>query len=156
MFVGNWSRLLTAPTLPAPLSPLERSLLGAGYASLFYAAYGLARRRHWRRPYPEGLLVLGHATAMIVTLQVLPQAIVQSVVWALIALLAVGVSLLRRDRWCGQSALLVFAATAGKVVLYDLRGSAALVRIVSLAVLGVTFYVAGLLYRRAVSAIGGP
>ena len=156
IFAARWWQLLAERSLPVPSSLLERSLLGAGYASLFYVAYGLARQRHWRRPYPEGLLVLGHATAMIVTLQVLAQAIVQSVVWALIALLAIGVSLLRRDRWCGQSALLVFAATAGKVVLYDLRGSAALVRIVSLAILGVTFYVAGLLYRRAASAIGGP
>jgi uncharacterized membrane protein len=42
----------------------------------------------------------------------------------------------------------VFAAAAGKVLLYDLGGASPLARIVSLVVLGITFYVGGLLYQR--------
>ena len=58
------------------------------------------------------------------------------------------VALAQRDRLVGQSSLLLFAATAVKVMLSDLHGAAPLARIVSLLVLGVTFYVGGLLYRR--------
>jgi hypothetical protein len=61
---------------------------------------------------------------------------------------ASSVSLARRDRLLGQSSLLVFAAaTAGKVLLYDLSGAPPVARIVSLVVLGVTFYFGGLLYQ---------
>ena len=48
----------------------------------------------------------------------------------------------------GQSSLLVFGATAGKVLLYDLSGAQPLARIISLVVLGATFYVGGMFYQR--------
>jgi uncharacterized membrane protein len=46
----------------------------------------------------------------------------------------------------------VFAATAGKVLLYDLSGAPPVARIVSLVVLGVTFYFGGLLYQKMLGA----
>jgi uncharacterized membrane protein len=57
-------------------------------------------------------------------------------------------SLWQRDRVLGQSSLLMFGATAVKVLLYDLGGASPLTRIISLVVLGVTFYAGGLLYQR--------
>jgi uncharacterized membrane protein len=42
----------------------------------------------------------------------------------------------------------VFAAAAAKVLLYDLGGASPLARIVSLFILGIIFYLGGLLYQR--------
>jgi hypothetical protein len=60
--------------------------------------------------------------------------------------------LARHDPLLGQSSLLVFAATAGKVLLYDLNGAPPVARIASLVVLGVTFYFGGLLYQKMLGA----
>jgi uncharacterized membrane protein len=78
----------------------------------------------------------------------LDEPIVESAVWGVLALACLGVSLWQRDRVLGQSSLLVFAAAAAKVLLYDLGEAPPLIRIVSLVVLGVTFYVGGLWYQR--------
>ena len=51
-----------------------------------------------------------------------------------------------------QSSLVVFGLTAAKVLLYDLSSAPSIVRIVSLVVLGISFYVAGLLYQRTIGA----
>ena len=46
-----------------------------------------------------------------------------------------------------QSSLIVFGATAIKVMLVDLRDAEPMARIIGLVVIGVTFYTGGLLYR---------
>jgi uncharacterized membrane protein len=43
---------------------------------------------------------------------------------------------------------LIFALSAIKVMLFDLSGATPLVRIASLAVLGVSFYLGGWLYKK--------
>jgi hypothetical protein len=53
-----------------------------------------------------------------------------------------------RDKRLSQSSLLIFAASAAKVLLYDLAGASPLVRIACLLVLGATCYIGGWLYRR--------
>jgi uncharacterized membrane protein len=70
----------------------------------------------------------------------------------LLALACLAISSLQRDRLLGQSSLLVFGAAAVKVMLYDLGSASPLARIVSLVVLGVTFYAGGLLYQRLPAA----
>jgi uncharacterized membrane protein len=48
----------------------------------------------------------------------------------------------------GKSSLLIFAASAAKVLLFDLSTAAPLVRIGSLVILGVTLYAGGWMYRK--------
>ncbi|MDQ3776622.1 MAG: hypothetical protein M3461_20845 [Pseudomonadota bacterium] len=98
------------------------------------------------------LLYTGHISAMAAAVHLLHEPIVESTAWGLLALACLGLSLWRRDWLLGQSSLLVFGATAGKVLLYDLSGAPPMGRIVSLVVLGVTFYVGGMLYQRMLGA----
>jgi len=94
------------------------------------------------------LLYAGHICAMAAALHWLNERIVESTAWGLIALTCLGLSLWQRDRLLGQSSLLVFGAAAVKVMLYDLGNASPMARIISLVVLGVTFYIGGLLYQR--------
>jgi len=127
-----------------------RSLLAVAYAALLYVGYLLSRGNLGN----IAVLVLyaGHISAMAAALHLLDQRIVQSVAWGVLALGCLGLSLMQRDRALGQSSLLVFGATAAKVLLYDLSGAPPVARIVSLAVLGVTFYAGGMLYQRMLVA----
>jgi hypothetical protein len=127
-----------------------RSLLAIAYALLLYVGYLLSRGNLGN----VAVLVLyaGHVSAMAAALHLLDQRIVQSVAWGVLALACLGLSLMQRDRALGQSSLLVFGATAAKVLLYDLSGAPPVARIVSLAVLGVTFYAGGMLYQRMLVA----
>jgi uncharacterized membrane protein len=77
--------------------------------------------------------------------------IIESTAWGLLALACLGLSMWKNERMLGQSSLLVFGATAGKVLLYDLSGSPPLARIISLVVLGLTFYIGGMLYQKLVA-----
>jgi len=86
------------------------------------------------------------------TVHLIHEPMLQSVAWGLVALTCLGWSLSQRDRLLGQSSLLVFGATAAKVMLYDPSGAAPLARIVSLVILGVTFYGGGMLYQRMLRA----
>jgi uncharacterized membrane protein len=123
-------------------------VLGAVYAVMLYIGYRLT----WKEPGLQSLaailLYAGHVTAMSTTLRVVDERILQSLVWGLLALAAMAWSVVKGERQVAQSALVVFAATAVKVMLYDLHGAAPLARIVGLFVLGIAFYVGGLLYQR--------
>ncbi|MBI3042244.1 MAG: DUF2339 domain-containing protein [Betaproteobacteria bacterium] len=129
-----------------------RTLLAVVYALQLYLGYYLARGRESLAGVRLLLLYTGHISAMAAALHLLDERIVESVAWGALALAFLGLSLWRRDRLLGQSSLLVFGATAGKVLLYDLGGASPLTRIVSLVVLGITFYVGGLLYQRMLAA----
>jgi uncharacterized membrane protein len=89
---------------------------------------------------------------MAAALHLVGERIVESTVWGIIALVCLGVSLWQRDRVLGQTSLFVFGAAAVKVLLYDLGGASPTTRIISLVVLGVTFYLGGLLYQRVMAA----
>jgi uncharacterized membrane protein len=127
-----------------------RSLLAVAYAALLYVGYLLSRGNLGNIAVLA--LYAGHISAMAAALHLLDQRIVQSVAWGVLALGCLGLSLMQRDRALGQSSLLVFGATAAKVLLYDLSGAPPVARIVSLAVLGVTFYAGGMLYQRMLVA----
>lgn len=125
-----------------------RQALGFVYALLLYIGYGLTRDKGALRGVARALLYVGHLTVMVATLHALQNHILQSVVWGLLALACLSLSLVQRERVLGQSSLLVFGATAAKVLLYDLGGAPPLGRVIGLVVLGVTFYVGGMLYQR--------
>ena len=125
-----------------------RALLAVAYALQLYLGYWLIRGRQVTPGLGGLVLYAGHIAAMAAALHLLKEPIVESAAWGLLALACLGVSLWQRDRVLGQSSLLVFGAAAGKVMLYDLGGASPMARILSLVVLGVTFYVGGLLYQR--------
>lgn len=125
-----------------------RSALAIVYALELYLGYYFIRNRESVKGYATLVLYAGHISAMAAALHLLDERIVESAAWGVLALACLGLSLWQRDRVLGQSSLLMFGATAVKVLLYDLGGASPLTRIVSLVVLGVTFYAGGLLYQR--------
>lgn len=128
-----------------------RQLLAIVYALQLYVGYWFVKNRESLKGFASLVLYTGHICAMAAALHLLHERIVESVAWGVLALACLGLSLWRRDRLLGQSSLFVFAAAAGKVLLYDLGGASPLARIISLVVLGVTFYVGGLLYQRTLA-----
>lgn len=123
-------------------------LLASAYAAMLYLGYALVSRKEGRRETRTLLVYAGHVSAMAAAVHLLGAPIVVSTAWGVLALACLGISMGRSDRLLGQSSLWVFGATAGKVLLYDLRGAQPLARIISLVVLGVTFYVGGMFYQR--------
>jgi hypothetical protein len=152
IFAVNYLRIVFNADLQ---SVPAREWLAVVYAIQLYAGYWFIRDRDAVRGVASLLLYAGHISAMAAALHFLGERIVESVAWGALALACLGLSLWRRDRVLGQSSLLVFGATAAKVLLYDLGGASPLTRIVSLVVLGVTFYIGGLLYQRMLAA-GAP
>jgi len=128
-----------------------RQALAVAYAMELYVAYWLVRRK---QEFAAVLsLYAGHIAAMAAALHLLDTRIVESTAWAMLAVACLGVAWAQRDRLLGQSSLLLFGATAGKVLLYDLSGAPPVARIVSLVILGVAFYAGGLLYQRIDRAV---
>jgi uncharacterized membrane protein len=125
-----------------------RSALAIVYALELYLGYYFIRSRESVKGYATLVLYAGHISAMAAALHLLDERIVESTAWGVLALACLVLSLWQRDRVLGQSSLLMFGATAVKVLLYDLGGASPLTRIISLVVLGVTFYAGGLLYQR--------
>jgi uncharacterized membrane protein len=118
------------------------------YALELYAGFFALRARDASSGVAALLLYTGHVAAMAAALHLIDTRIVESTAWALLALAWIVLALARGDRQLGQSSLLVFGATAAKVLLYDLSGAPPIARIVSLVVLGVAFYAGGWLYQR--------
>lgn len=128
-----------------------RPALAVAYAIELYLAYWLTREK---QEFAAVLsLYAGHISAMAAALHLLDTRIFESTVWAVLALACLGVAWVQRDRLLGQSSLLLFGATAAKVMLYDLSGAPPVARIISLVVLGVAFYAGGLLYQRIDRAV---
>lgn len=128
------------------------AILALAYAAMLYLGYALVSRKEGGRETRMLLVYAGHISAMAAALHLLDVPIVVSTAWGLLALACLGISIWSSDRMLGQSSLLVFGATAGKVLLYDLSGAHPLARIVSLVVLGATFYVGGMFYQRLTGA----
>ena len=148
MFAVNYLRIIFNTDLDRVPG---RELLSIAYAVLLYVGYGFLAQRPTRAPKVL-LLYMGHVCAMAAALHFLDTRIIESTAWGVLALACLGISVWRRDRLLGQSSLLVFGATAGKVLLYDLSGAPPIARIVSLVVLGLTFYFGGMLYQRMLGA----
>ena len=123
-------------------------ILASAYAAMLYLGYALVSRKEGGRETRMLLVYAGHVAAMAAAVNLLGAPIIVSTAWGLLALACLGISMWKGDRMLGQSCLWIFGATAGKVLLYDLSGAQPLARIISLVVLGVTFYVGGMLYQR--------
>lgn len=149
IFAVNYMRIVFDADLH---SVPGESALAIVYALQLYLGYYFIRSRDSQRGIGTFLLYAGHISAMAAAIHLLDERIVESVAWGALALTCLGLSLWQRDRLLGQSSLLLFGATAGKVLLYDLGGASPLTRIISLVVLGITFYAGGLLYQRMLAA----
>jgi len=125
-----------------------RQLLPVVYALLLYIGYWFCRQKDLLGGATALLLATGHICAMAAAMRLLHEPIIESVAWGVLAIGCLGLSLYVKDKLMGQSSLAVFGATAGKVLLYDLSGASTIARIIGLVVLGVTFYVGGMLYQR--------
>jgi len=122
------------------------------YALECYAAYWFVQRRHTLQSLYIPLLYAGHICAMAAAVHLLDDRLATSLAWGMLATGCLGFAIRRSDRILGQSSLLIFAASAGKVLLYDLHQSAPLIRIGILLVLGFSLYAGGWLYQRLLSS----
>ncbi len=145
IFMINYLRVIFDTELQAVPG---QQWLAIGYAFLLYLGYHFSRSQEALRGAESLLLYAGHICAMAAALHLLQEPIIESTAWGLLALTCLGLSLWRRNWLLGQSSLLIFGATAGKVLLYDLNDAAPMARIISLVVLGLTFYIGGMLYQR--------
>lgn len=151
VFAVNYLRVLVGFMLdPVP----GHAILPVTYAALLYGGYYLVAGQPGLREVKLLLVYAGHIMLMSAAVRMLDVRIIQSTAWGLLALACLGLSMWKNDRMLAQSSLLVFGATAGKVLLYDLSGSPPLARIISLVVLGLTFYVGGMLYQKLVARRG--
>ena len=118
------------------------------YAAILYGVYWTLRSRTDTPLTPLASLYFGHLIVMAGAVHFTDSRFVVSIVWGLLAVTALIISMMTGDRRLGRSSLLVFAAFAAKVMLFDLSGTSTLARIGCLVVLGVTLYVGGMLYQK--------
>lgn len=119
------------------------------YAVLPYVAYALRRRNPASVSIDAGLLLaLGHANTMTAAIHLFDSRLIVSSVWGILAVTCLVTAISIGDQRLGRSALLIYAASGLKVLLFDLSGASPLVRIGCLVVLGITLYAGGLLYKR--------
>lgn len=122
------------------------------YALECYVAWWLLRRRDAASSLLLPLLYAGHIGAMAAAAQLLDGRLATSIAWGVIAIGCLLLAIRGRERALGQSSLLIFAISAGKVMLYDLHHAAPLLRIGLLLVLGLSLYAGGWLYQRLLAS----
>ncbi len=94
------------------------------------------------------LLVGGHLAAIAAAVHIFDNRVMVSFAWGSLALACLLLALQFKDKLLGKSSLLIFAISAGKVLIYDLSSSAPLVRIGTLLVVGCSLYLGGWLYKK--------
>ena len=145
VFVINLLRVLTGVQMENVAYPKVLALL---YALQLYAGYYFIRRIPPLSELCVPLLYAGHVSALIAAVHIFQRGLLVSLAWGILAITCLAIALRNNDKLLGKSSLLVFAASAAKVLLYDLSGAAPVLRIASLLVLGVTLYAGGWLYRK--------
>jgi hypothetical protein len=123
---------------------MSDGLWGLAYAACSYTIAFLCRRS----TYAILPLYGGHVAYLAATLILLRQSIWVSASWAIWAIALLVLAQRTQRPRLGQSSLLIFALSAFKVLAYDLRDSEPLVRVGVLALLGISLYAGGWLYRR--------
>jgi len=129
--------------------PMPNTALLA-YGAVLYAVYYFARRNESLKRFAAVALYMGHLAVMVLTVRFLDSALTISIIWAGYAVGLLLLALRTNARDLGQSSLIIFTASAVKVLLYDLADSAPMVRIATLIVLGGSLYVGGWLYQNLV------
>ena len=144
VFSWNYMRaVIGAPGVPAS------EVLVVLFAVGLYVGYYFVKRTRSLEELSIILLLAGHVGAMAAAVQVFDSRFAISIWWGLLALACLSISLVNKDVVLGNSSLLVFAFSAGKVFLFDLSGAAPIVRRIGcLVALGISLYVGGLLYQK--------
>ncbi|MDQ1315585.1 MAG: hypothetical protein QG662_1694 [Pseudomonadota bacterium] len=145
VFAINYLRVIGGSgidTVPA------HDLLALLYAAELYVAYVLARRLPALEDLATPALYVGHVALMSAAVQIFDGQLVVSFAWGAIALACLALAFKYGDKVLGKSSLLIFAASAAKVMLFDLSSATPLVRIGLLVILGVTLYVGGWMYKK--------
>jgi uncharacterized membrane protein len=117
------------------------------YAAMIYLAYFLLSKSEKNRSHLPLVLYAAHITFMVATIRIFDSGLLISVIWGAFAVILLVLALKRADRILGQSSLLVFTASAAKVLLFDMAHSPTLIRIGALLALGTSLYVGGWLYQ---------
>lgn len=134
----------------------DHSVLALLYALELYAAYHFARRLPELESLAMPLLYAGHIALMGGAVNLLEERLAVSLAWGALGLACLALAFRLRDKLLGKSSLLVFAASAAKVLLFDLSDATPLVRIACLVILGVTLYAGGWMYRKVDGIDAGP
>lgn len=124
------------------------TLLSLLFAAALYAGYAMITDEESIAWIRTPLLYAAHVAAMLAVSRVVDASLLVSIFWGMIAIGSLLAALVLRDKILGQSSLLIFALSGMKVLVYDLAGSPAPVRIGTLVVLGITLYIGGWLYQR--------
>lgn len=145
IFAINYQRVV----LGAAMSDVPaHDLLALLYAAALYVAYVLVRRMPAMESFATVALYVGHVAMMSAAVQILDGRLAVSLAWGGVALACLALAFRSGDKLLGKSSLLIFAASAAKVMLFDLSHASPLVRIGLLAVLGVTLYAGGWMYKK--------
>ena len=142
--------VIGAPGVPAS------EVLVVLFAVGLYVGYYFVKRTRSLEELSIVLLLAGHVAAMAAAVQVFDSRFAISIWWGLLALACLSISLVNKDVVLGNSSLLVFAFSAGKVFLFDLSGADPIVRIGCLVALGISLYVGGLLYQKVNESSAAP
>lgn len=145
IFMLNYLRVVTGIDRDTVIAP---DLLSVVYALELYAGYYLVRRSDTAQNIWQLLLVAGHIAAVAAAVHIFDSRLLVSISWGILALACLMIALRFKDKLLGKSSLLIFAFSAGKVLMYDLSSSAPLIRIGSLLVVGLSLYLGGWLYKK--------
>ena len=126
----------------------DHPLLPLFYAAELYAAYYYTRRLPDLKAFAAPVLYAGHIALMGAAVSLLDDRLAVSFVWGAIGLACLALAVKDQDKLLGKSSLLIFSASVAKVLLFDLSDATPLLRIASLAMLGVTLYVGGWMYKK--------
>lgn len=145
IFAINYQRVIfnmNIDSVPA------HQLLALLFAAELYVAYVLTRQLPVLESLATPALYVGHIAMMSAAVQIFDGQLVISFTWGAVALTCLALAFRYSDKDLGKSSLLIFAASAAKVMLFDLSSATPLVRIGLLVILGVTLYAGGWMYRK--------
>lgn len=156
VFAINYLRVVAEGGYTPMTGHTDHPLLALFYAAELYAAYYFARRLPGLEFLAMPVLFAGHIALMGGAVNLLEERLAVSLAWGAIGLACLALAFRFRDKLLGKSSLLVFAVSAAKVLLFDLSDATPLVRIACLAILGVTLYAGGWMYRKVDAIDNGP
>ena len=134
----------------------DHPLLPLFYAAELYAAYYYTRRLPNLKAFTTPVLYAGHIALMGAVVSLFDDRLAVSFVWGAIGLACLALAFKYQDKLLGKSSLLIFSASVAKVLLFDLSDATPLLRIASLAILGVTLYIGGWMYKKVDAIEAGP
>jgi uncharacterized membrane protein len=120
------------------------------YAAILYACYWFFVNDTRVTNLSPGILYAGHVAFLIGVVRLTDNQLFVSLIWAGLAVALLVFAIKSSDRILGQSSLLIFIASAIKVVMFDLAGSPGPIRVGILVILGASLYAGGWLYQNLV------